>query len=107
MLIEVSIATSVAVGDDALANHQERIASFDRIVTGVALCGGAAAADTKVELFAGTARLGEIFNTTTGFPTADHDRRVLFRIPRGIPLVAKISDVPNTNAAYLRITGLP
>ena len=73
MLASVSVAAATAALDaDLLAGNTNKQSSAPRRLRGAALAGSAAALDTKVEIFKGSVKVGELYNSATGAPTRDH-----------------------------------
>ena len=69
---QFSIAAATAALGYDLANGQIwQNSSSDRAVMGFALKGSAAANDTKVDFYVDTVKIGEFYNTSTGFPNMD------------------------------------
>lgn len=95
----VSIAASVAVvGADLFTGEVWARSPVDRILTSHGLRGSAAAGDTEVELMIDEVRVGDFFNTTTGFPNMDDLIPLdnLF-VPAGAQLRALVRDAATTN----------
>lgn len=66
----VAAATAV-IGYDLAGNTIWQQQGTGRALTGFALKGSAAANDTKVDVFIDTVKVGEFYNTNTGFPNMD------------------------------------
>lgn len=66
----VAYATAI-VGYDLATGKFWQSLGRKRALAGIALKGSAAAADTKVELFIDTVKIGEFYNTGTGFANMD------------------------------------
>lgn len=99
---QVSVAAATAVlGYDLASQEVWNVQSEDRVLTGIAVCGSAAAGDTKVDLFVDQTKVGEFFNTTTGLPTKDHFYNINAGVPGGSKISAKVSDAPATNPINL------
>lgn len=96
---QASIAAATAVvGYDLCTGQLWQRSGRIRALTGISVCGSAAAADTKVILLIGTARIGEFFNTATGFPTKDHRiEQAYLCIPAAEDLHLIVEDAPATN----------
>lgn len=95
----VSIAAaSATVGTDLYDGQVWARAPQDRVVSGLALKGSAAAGDTEVEVYIDEVRIGDFFNTNTGFPNNDDllPLEGLF-VPGGAQLRAIVRDAPATN----------
>lgn len=100
----VAAATAV-VGYDLAANTIWQQQSVARALTGFALKGSAAATDTKVSVYVDTVKVGEFWNTGTGFPNMDD----LFPldsnyVPAGAMIHIYVDDAPGTNPINLMIT---
>lgn len=100
----VAAATAVVGYDLATATIWQQ-SSVDRALTGFALKGSAAAVDTKVSLYVDTVKIGEFFNTNTGFPNQDDvvdldDNYV----PAGAMIHIYVDDAPATNPINVILT---
>jgi hypothetical protein len=94
-----SIAAAVAlVGADLFTGEVWARSPVNRVLTGSALRGSAAAGDTEVELMIDEVRVSSFFNTTTGFPNMDDlvPLESLF-IPAGALLRSLVRDAATTN----------
>jgi len=105
---QVSVAAATAVvGYDLLASGTgprfARMAGIDRVITGVGLCGSAAAGDTEVHVYVEDVFAGNFYNTTTGFPTVDHVCKTKIAVPANAQIRAVVNDAPATNPANLLI----
>lgn len=100
----VAAATAV-VGYDLAGGTQWQQQSVDRALTGFALCGSAAAADTKISLYVDTVKIGEFYLITTGVPTMDHliplDNNF---VPAGAQIHVYVDDAPATNPVNVLLT---
>lgn len=73
MIGQVSIAAAAAtIGTDLFRDQKWNVASQNRTLRGLAVCGSTAAGDCEVELFVGQKMVTNAFNKATGFPTKDH-----------------------------------
>ena len=102
MLGSVSVAAATAViGYDLARDQTWQQSSRARVLRGAALTGSAAAGDTLIEIFRGSVKVGELFNSALAFPTRDH----LFPVGAPIPAHEEISvlvvDPPVTNPLNL------
>ena len=98
MLGQASVAAATAVIGYDLANGQTWKQSMARRrLRGCALAGSAAAGDTEVHIFRGSVKIGELFNTATGFPTRDHLFPIGSDIPPGEEISVLVVDAPATN----------
>lgn len=102
MIGQTSIAAAVAVvGYDLTRDTTWRIASYDRRLNSVGLAGSAAALDTKVDIFIGSVKVGEMYNSGLGAPNRDSMFRASYTIPKGAPLSVIVTDAPATNPINL------
>jgi len=105
---EVSVAAASApVQTNLLANSDMRQAGHRRVLKTAGLAGSAAAGDTIVEIKVGARTVARLFNTATGFPTADHDRSVNAVVPANAELSAIVTDAPATNPINLKVEFMP
>jgi hypothetical protein len=105
MIGQVSIAAATAVlGYDLAAATTWRVAGNDRTLNAGGIAGSAAALDTKIDLFVGNTKVGEMFNASTGAVARNTDMfRVGVRVPAGMPISAIITDAPATNPINLTV----
>jgi len=105
--VSVAAATAV-VGYDLLTSGNgprfARMAGVDRVITGVGLCGSAAANDAEIEIYVEDVFAGNFYNITTGFPTKDHIIGQQVAVPAGAQIRAKVVDAPGTNPINLVLT---
>ncbi len=100
-----SIAAATAVvGYDLAQNTNWQQQGRPRAIKALALKGSGAAGDTKVDLFVDQVKVGEFFNSGTGFPNMDD----LFPMGAvGVPPHSQIhvyvTDAPVTNPINLQI----
>lgn len=91
-------AATAALGYDLASGQIWQTSSNDRALNGFALKGSAAANDTKVDLYVDTVKIGEFYNTSTGFPNMDDviplDGNF---IPSGAQIHIYVTDAPATN----------
>ena len=100
----VAAATAV-VGYDLASGTVWQTAGNLRGLTGFAIKGSAAAVDTKVDVFIGMTKVGEAYNTGTGFP--NNDDLIVFAdlaIPPGEPIHVYVTDAPATNPININVT---
>lgn len=103
-VIQASVAAATAaLGYDLLNGNQLQQVGYERIITGVGLCGSAAAGDTAIDLYVDTVLVGQFYNTTTGFPTNDHIIPVEFNVPANSKIICKVTDAASTNPINLTI----
>jgi len=103
-VIQQSVAAATAaVGYDLLSGNMLQQVGYPRVITGVGLCGSAAAGDTAIELYVDTVLVGQFYNTTTGFPTNDHIVPIEFEIPANSRIVCKVIDAASTNPINILI----
>jgi hypothetical protein len=100
----VAAATAV-VGYDLSSNTIWQQQSQDRFLTGIALTGSAAAGDTKVDLFVDQAKVGEFYNSKTGFPNRDDVIELQGNyVPAGAQIHIFVTDAPGTNPINVQLT---
>lgn len=100
-----SVAAATAVLDyNLLRNQTEERSPVDRLLTGIALKGSAAAGDCEVEVKIDEVRVGSFFNTGTGFPNMD-DLLPLedLDVPAGAQIQAIVRDAAATNPINLMV----
>jgi len=96
----VSIAAAVAVlGYDLLTNRPDIATSGrNRTLRAVGLVGSAAAGDSAVDFKVANVIVSSLYNSGTGFPTADAAKfPTSFNVPAGAPLSVIVTDAPATN----------
>jgi len=104
MIGQTSVAAAVAVvGYDLTRDTTWRIASYARRAQAIGLAGSAAALDTKVDIFIGSVKIGEMYNSGTGAPNRDSMFRAGYPIPAGAPISVIVTDAPATNPINLAI----
>lgn len=99
MIGQVSIPHATAVaGYDMFRDQKWNISSQQRVLSGIACTGSAAAGDSEVELYVGMKLVTNIFNTATGFPTRDHVQPLpgIF-VPAGSKISCIVRTAPGTN----------
>ena len=95
---QASIAAATAVlGYDLTTGQLWAVSGNDRILTGFAITGSAAAGDCKVDLYVDQVKVGEFYNTTTGFPTRDHFYALDAFCPAGSKISVIVTDAAATN----------
>ena len=95
---QVSVAAATAaLGYDLTTGQIWATSSDDRIITGFAITGSAAAGDTKVDVFIDQVKILEAYNTTTGFPTRDHFYALDAFCPAGSKISVIVTDAASTN----------
>ena len=100
----VSIAAAVAiVGADLFAGERWKEQPNDRVMTGLALRGSAAAGDTVVDLMVDETRVAQLVNNATGFPDNDDMVDLAVIIPANAELSAIVTDAAVTNPINLRV----
>ncbi len=97
-------AATAALGYDLTTGQIWATSSSDRVLTGFAITGSAASGDTKVDVFVDQAKVGEFFNTTTGFPTKDHFYPLDNYVPSGSKISVIVTDAAATNPVNVVIT---
>lgn len=103
---QASVAAATAVvGYDLATGQIWQQSSGDRALTGFALKGSAASADTKVSLFIDTVKIGEFYNTSTGFPNKDDTVTLSDNYcPAGSQIHIYVDDAPATNPINVLVT---
>lgn len=98
-ILSIAAATAV-VGYDLLTNRPDiAVSSRRRVIRGLGLTGSAAAGDTVVEIKVGARTVSTLYNTATGFPTADASMfATQYLVPAGTPISMIVTDAPVTNA---------
>lgn len=101
-----SVAAATAVlGYDLTTNQIWKTSSLDRALTGIALKGSAAANDTKVDVYVDSVKVGEFYNTSTGFPNMDDVIPMDMNfVPAGANLSIIVTDAPSTNPINVIVT---
>jgi len=98
MIAQTSVAAATAVlGYNLLTGSVFDQVSWARTLRGAALAGSAAALDTKVEVFVGTNKVAELYNSATGAPTRDHLFPINAMVPAGEEVSVVVVDAPATN----------
>lgn len=103
---QTSVAAATAVvGYDLASNTQWQQQSVGRALTGLAIKGSAAANDTKISLYVDTVKIGEFYNTNTGFPNMDDlvDLDMNY-VPPGAQIHIYVDDAPATNPVNVVVT---
>jgi len=103
---EDSIAAATAVvGFDLMTNLPfARVSGADRVLRAAGLAGSAAALDTRVGVFVGGAKIGQLFNAAVGHVQNDRDLSDFGDafIPAGEALALLVEDAPATNPINFR-----
>lgn len=96
---QFSVAAATAVlGYDLSTSQLWKSSSDERFLTGFALKGSAAANDTKVSLYVDTVKVGEFYNTNTGFPDMDDVIPLdSIYVPAGANISIIVDDAASTN----------
>lgn len=99
MIGQTSIAAAVAiVGYDLAQQTTWRVAGQQRVLNSIGLAGSAAALDTKVDVFIGQNKVGELYNSSLGAVQRNTDMfRVGQVVPGGTPISVIVTDAPATN----------
>lgn len=98
MIAQTSVAAATAVlGYNLLTGSVFDQVSWPRVLRGAALAGSAAALDAKIEIFIGTNKVAELYNSATGAPNRDHLFPINARIGPGEEVSAIVVDAPATN----------
>jgi len=103
-ILSIAAATAV-VGYDLLTNRPDIAnGSAARVLRALALTGSAAAGDTVCDIKVGNRTVATLYNTATGFPTADASKfNTAYAVPGGAPVSVIVTDAPATNALNLLI----
>lgn len=103
-VISVAAATAV-VGYDLLTNRPDiSVSSVARVLRAVGLTGSAAAGDAAVDIKVASRTVASLFNSATGFPTADAAKfDTSYAVPAGSPVSVIVTDAPATNPLNLLI----
>jgi len=95
---QVSVAAATAaVNFDMTTGTLWSVQGKHRVLTGIAVTGSAAAGDAKIDLFIDQVKIGEFYNTTTGFPTRDHMYSLNNLVPAGSKISMIVTDAATTN----------
>ena len=97
-VVSVPAATGV-LGYDLLTNRPDIATSGrNRVLRAIGLTGSAAAGDSSVDFKVGNAIVATLFNSATGFPSADASKfPTSYHVPAGAPLSIIVTDAPATN----------
>lgn len=97
-------AASATVGTDLFANEPFARNPQNRVINEFGLTGSAAAGDSEVDLYIDEVRIGNFFNSATGFPQFDTMVNMgrLF-VPSGAQLRCIVRDAPATNPINTRV----
>jgi len=97
-MVSVPAATAV-LGYDLLTNRPDvTSAGRARVIRGLAVVGSAAAGDARVQVKVGAAVVATLYNTATGFPTADAALfPTSYAVPAGSSISIIVDDAPATN----------
>lgn len=103
---QTSVAAATAtLGYDLATGTIWQQQSKNRFLTGIAVKGSAAAADTKIDLFIDTVKIGEFYNTNTGFPNMDDMIPLDGNFaPAGSQIHIYVTDAPGTNPINVILT---
>lgn len=104
---EISIAAATAVvGYDLCSTARWQQMGIPRALTGIALCGSAAALDTEIALSIDDVYIGSFLNSATGAVLLDAHLRPLDGnyVPPHSQIHAIVIDAPATNPINLTIT---
>lgn len=84
---------SIAVGADGLGSDDAKRRPWPRVITGVALVGGSAIADTGVDIFVETTKVGTFFNDLVqSAPTKDNITPQRVPVPAHAQITAPVVD---------------
>lgn len=91
-IIRADINT-VAVGDDGLGSDPGKRRPWNRVITGLALVGGSAIADSGVDIFVETTKVATVYNDVVqGAPTKDNITPQRIPVPAGSNIEAPVKD---------------
>ena len=99
MIGQVSVAAAVAVlGYDLARDTTWRVSGTRRMLNSMGLAGSAAALDSKIDVFIGDVKVGELYNSSLGAVQRNTD---MFRsgavVTPGTPISLIVTDAPATN----------
>ena len=98
MLGQNSVAAATAVvGYDLARDTTWQASGKARVLVAVGLRGSAAALDTKIDIFVGDRKVGEMYNDTTGAPNRDAMFRIGVAVPPHEEVHLFITDAPVTS----------
>lgn len=103
---QVSVAAATAVvGFDLFSDEWFQQLSEDRELTAIGVAGSAAALDSMVELFVGTEKIGEFYNSAVGMVLMDaHMVPIDADVDEGELLHLYVIDAPLTNPINVVLT---
>jgi len=103
-ILSVAAATAV-LGYDLLTNRPDiQVSQQRRTLRALALTGSGAAGDTVIDVKVANRTVATLYNTATGFPTADASQfKTAYNVPAGAPVSVIVTDAPVTNALNLLI----
>lgn len=96
-------AATAALGYDLTTGQIWATSSSDRALTGFAMCGSAAAGDTKVDVYIDQVKIGEFYNSATGVPTKDHFYPLDSFCPAGAKISIIVTDAASTNPVIINV----
>jgi hypothetical protein len=103
-MVSVAAATAVLNYDLLSGRPDIAVSGANRVIRALGLTGSAAAGDTSVDVKVGNVTVSTLFNTATGFPTADAAKfPTQYFVPAGTPISVIVTDAPVTNAINLLI----
>lgn len=103
-MVSVAAATAV-VGFDLFSDEWFQQLSDDRDLTGIGVAGSTAGLDTLLELFVGTEKIGEFYNSAPGMVLMDaHMMDIDADVPEGELLHLYVVDPPVTNPINVVLT---
>ena len=85
------------LGYDLVQNTVWAVSSRTRRLRSIGLAGSAAALDSKIDVFIGETKVGELYNSSTGAVNRDDMFRAGQTIPGGQTIHAFVTDAPATN----------
>ena len=90
-------AATAVLNYDMFTNATWKTSNRQRVIRSLAMCGSAAAGDSRVSLTVAQVQVGDKYNTTTGFPTRDHQVAVGAKVPAGAPISCIVTDAAASN----------
>lgn len=103
-IYEVTVAAATAVlGYDMFRDEPWTVSDLDRVITGLAVTGSAAAGDAGIDLLIGQVRVARKYNQTTGFPNMDNLTPLDVAVPAGSKISGPVFDAPATSPLNIMI----
>jgi len=98
-LAQISVAAATAVvGYDLMQGHIAQQMGRMRVLSAIGCKGSAAAGDTKVDIFVDQTKVGEVYNSGTGFCNMDDVMPIgAYAVPPHSQIHLYVTDAPGTN----------